>query len=203
MHPFFAVLVAFVKTALFCLAMLVVMAVAALIVDWIAAKVTGRGENETGIFKKTLVVIFVLTFVAVFPSQYNHYTSTAYLEDQLEQVIDRSDGLLKYYKINFPMTWGYIKKNVMMAEEYLEYYDHVWGDLQEYLGDGIPFDTLTKYEMSLVNYPHVGSRICIAKGGKTYHSTEKCYTLIKTKVKVWVDASQKWKYSPCSKCVGD
>lgn len=172
----------------------------------------GLSNNAQVILFHTCVVgLAAILFIAsvnifhitVFDRQETTQSSRVKATSSTKRDEPSTNALVEYYKENYPMTWGYIKKNTMWPEEYLEYYDSVWGDLQEYLGDGIPFDTLTMYEMSLVNYPNVGPRICIARGGKTYHSTEKCYTLLKTDVKVWVDASRRRIYSPCSKCVGN
>lgn len=113
-----------------------------------------------------------------------------------------SATLITYYKMNFPMTWGYISKYSDNPSEYIVFYHDVWGDLQKYHGDGIPFDTLSWYEQSLVDYPDIGSYIYFAVGGKTYHSTRDCYTLLRSETSLRSSqfASQ---YSPCSKCVGD
>lgn len=108
-----------------------------------------------------------------------------------------------YYQDNYPMTWGYINKNADDPYEYIEFYDDVWGDMQKYTGDGINFDTLTRYEQSLVNYPRIGSYVYFASSSsKEYHSTKQCYSLLKSNP-VSRPSSQRYKYNPCSKCVGD
>jgi hypothetical protein len=114
-----------------------------------------------------------------------------------------SSSTAEYYKQNFPMTWGYIYKNADDPYVYVEYYDSVWGDLQRHTGDGIIFETLTRYEQRLVNYPRIGTYIYFATSKtREYHSTAKCYTLLKSKP-VSRPASYRYNYTPCSKCVGD
>lgn len=108
-----------------------------------------------------------------------------------------------YYQMNYPMTWGYISKYSSAPESYLQTYDRIWGDLQRYHGDGIPFDTLSRYEQSLVNYPGIGSYIYFANASsREYHSTVYCYTLLRSNP---VQRSSRYasQYNPCSKCVGD
>lgn len=108
---------------------------------------------------------------------------------------------LSYYQENYPMTWGYIRKNADNPASYVKYYHQVWGDMQAYTGDGINFDTLTRYEQSLVNYPRIGSYVYFAsKTSKEYHSTSKCYSLLKSNP-ISRPASQRHNYNPCSKCV--
>lgn len=108
-----------------------------------------------------------------------------------------------YYQMNYPMTWGYISKYAAVPESYIQTYDRIWGDLQRYHGDGIPFDTLSRYEQSLVNYPGIGSYIYFASASsREYHSTVYCYTLLRSTP---VQRSSRFasQYNPCSKCVGD
>ena len=112
-------------------------------------------------------------------------------------------NLAKYYKENYPKTWGYIKKYADDPLDYVEFYDSVWGDLQEYMGDGIPFETLTKYEQSLVNYPKLWNTVFVAStSSNTYHSTADCYTLLRSSPLAKPYSKYKDK-DPCSKCVGD
>ena len=114
-----------------------------------------------------------------------------------------STPLVFYYQMNYPMTWGYISKYSSAPESYLQTYDRIWGDLQRYHGDGIPFDTLSRYEQSLVNYPGIGSYIYFANASsREYHSTVYCYTLLRSNP---VQRSSRYasQYNPCSKCVGD
>lgn len=113
-----------------------------------------------------------------------------------------SATLITYYKMNFPMTWGYISKYADSPANYIVYYHNVWGDLQKYHGDGIPFDTLSRYEQSLVNYPPIGLYIYFAKGSNTYHSTRDCYTLLRSETS-FRGAKSAYMYEPCSKCVGE
>lgn len=102
------------------------------------------------------------------------------------------------------MTWGYISKNADYPSSYVITYDRIWGDLQRYRGDGIPFDTLTRYEMSLVNYPAIGSKVYFSSAtSRTYHSTLSCYTLLKSSSPVYRSSSTRYQYEPCSKCVGE
>lgn len=114
-----------------------------------------------------------------------------------------ADNTAAYYQDYYPLVWGYIKKNADSPYDYIEFYDSVWGDLQEYTGDGINFDTLTRYEQSLVNYPKIGSRVYFSSStSRNYHSTNMCYSLLKSNP-ISRPASQRYSYNPCSKCVGD
>lgn len=119
------------------------------------------------------------------------------------RTVSSSLSLALYYQINYPMVWGYISKYAAVPESYIETYDRIWGDLQRYHGDGIPFDTLSRYEQSLVNYPGIGSYIYFASASsREYHSTVYCYTLLRSTP---VQRSSRFasQYNPCSKCVGD
>lgn len=107
-----------------------------------------------------------------------------------------------YYKANYPMTWGYISKYADDPTTYVQFYQKVWGDLQKYHGDGIPFETLTRYEQSLVHYPSIGQYIYFAVGERTYHSTRDCYTLLRSETSLRM-AKYAYLYDPCSKCVGE
>lgn len=116
--------------------------------------------------------------------------------------ISKQKTTASYYKENYPMTWGYIKKYARDPESYVEYYDSVWGDLQAYHGDGIIFNTLTWKERQYVHYPSVGSNIYFSSQSATeYHSTMKCYSLLRTKTIYMGPSSDKRYYDPCSKCV--
>lgn len=111
----------------------------------------------------------------------------------------------KYYKKNYPMTWGFINKNYQYPDVYVDYYDRVWGKLQSFHGDGIVFDTLNSYEQSLVEYPSIKTFVYFANE-KTdeYHSTTMCYTLLKSqKTIITRNYGCIGDYDPCSKCVGD
>lgn len=110
----------------------------------------------------------------------------------------------EYYQRNFPMTYGYIRKNADNPEAYIRYYDSVWGTLQRYRGDGIPFDTLTSTERALVNYPIIGKYVYFSSStSNTYHSIKECYSLLKSENIVSRPSSSRYKYSPCSKCVDE
>jgi len=111
----------------------------------------------------------------------------------------------KYYKKNYPMTWGYINKNYQYPDVYVDYYDRVWGRLQSFHGDGIVFDTLTSYEQSLVEYPSIKTFVYFAnEKTTTYHSTTMCYTLLKSQNTIITrNYGYIENYDPCSKCVGD
>ena len=115
-----------------------------------------------------------------------------------------ADDIAGYYQRNYPATWGYIKKNSSNPYLYVKIYDGIWGALQAYHRDGIPFSTLTKYEMSLIYYPNIGSRIYFSDANsRTYHSTLNCYTLLKSSSPVYRSSSTRYQYEPCSKCVGE
>ena len=109
----------------------------------------------------------------------------------------------RHYENNHPETYRYIYKYAENPEAYLYTYDGIWGDLQDYIGDGIPFDTLTPYEQSLVDYPEPGAYIWVVSGRSTYHNTPDCFTLLRsTEVERYAYSSHVY-YNPCSKCVGD
>lgn len=111
-------------------------------------------------------------------------------------------SILQYYQHNYPQTWGYISKHAEDPFNYLQYYHSVWGRLQEYHGDGIPFGTLTAFEQMLVSYPPIKSYIYLAVGQTTYHSTPDCYTLLRSDV--YAEPAKYFSfYDPCSKCVGE
>lgn len=111
-------------------------------------------------------------------------------------------SILQYYQHNYPQTWGYISKYADDPFNYLQYYHSVWGRLQVYHGDGIPFGTLTAFEQRLVSYPPIKSYIYLATGQTTYHSTPDCYTLLRSDV--YAEPSKYFSfYEPCSKCVGE
>lgn len=134
------------------------------------------------------------------PSSYTSFDSSLYDEYAFLQ---RATSTAEYYKENYPMTWGYINKNADDPYTYVEFYDNVWGDMQKYTGDGINFDTLTRYEQSLVNYPAIGSYVYFSSTkSREYHSTDKCYSLLKSNP-ISRPASHRRNYDPCSKCVGD
>lgn len=108
-----------------------------------------------------------------------------------------------YYIINYPMVWGYISKYADDPISYVSTYHKIWGNLHMHMGDGIPFDTLTSYEMSLVNYPAIGSFVYLAGSNPTtYHSTPKCFTLLRSDRVTYTGSYNRYRYEPCSKCVG-
>jgi hypothetical protein len=108
------------------------------------------------------------------------------------------------FKNNYPMVWGYIQKNAEYPNTYLSTYMNIWGKLQKYHGDGIPFDTLNTYEQTLVNFPEIGPNIYFANNKtKTYHSSKDCYALLASNIVVVKKTENLKEYDPCSKCVGD
>lgn len=119
------------------------------------------------------------------------------------QTSEYRQSLADYYKEYYPMTWGYIYKYADNPYSYIEFYDDIWGDLQYYHGDGILFETLTRYEQGLVNYPVLSSVVYCTPSGSDYHATRDCYTLLRSKSILRKQLSDVRKYSPCSKCVGD
>lgn len=108
-----------------------------------------------------------------------------------------------YYSVFYPMTWGYFEINTEDPFAYSLFYQAIWGDLQEYRGDGIPFDTLSRYEKSLVDYPTIGAYIYFSSASSNvYHSTNYCFTLLKS-TPIRRAAQYRYMYTPCSKCVGE
>lgn len=112
-------------------------------------------------------------------------------------------NLANYYRNEFPQVWGWIVKYADDPYSYIIFYDRIWGDLQEYHGDGMPFHTLTYYEQSLVHYPARGQYIWMASGSTTYHNTPDCYTLLRSKQIIRYPYAARIHYYPCSKCVGE
>lgn len=159
-------------------------------------------SNAITIFALALSIVLACLLVQPFKGE----SAAPYSEKKTKSSYTESSktsDVASYYQRKYPMVWGYIKKNSSSPYEYIEYYHQVWGRLQAYTGDGINFDTLTRYEQSLVNYPYVGKYIYFANAKtKEYHSTYKCYTLLKSNP-VSRDASYAYMYNPCSKCVGD
>lgn len=153
------------------------------------------------------LLAFLLAILVTFPlsscsKKQTHPTATSYRYSTSKPTATPFD-VVAYYQKNYPMVWGYIRKNASNPASYIKYYHQVWGDLQSYTGDGINFDTLTRYEQSLVNYPRIGSYVYFSSAkSKEYHSTSMCYSLLKSKP-VSRPASQRYNYDPCSKCVGD
>ena len=159
--------------------------------------------NAITIFALLLSIVLACLLVQPFkkePAEFNSERGTASARSESTKHSD----IASYYQRNYPAVWGYIKKNASDPYSYIEFYHQVWGDLQEYTGDGINFDTLTWYEQSLVNYPDIGSFIYFANpDSKEYHSTSKCYTLLKSYPTSSKSSAYAYKYNPCSKCVGD
>lgn len=196
--------------------------VASIIAGWILGLnitwriVKRRGESSTTIWEvlkygiPCMVAIACVLFLAFGgnkgdPTQpKTKYNARQEYEDESWESVLETAEIVAYYQKNYPMVWGYIKKNASDPYSYIEFYHQVWGDLQEYTGDGINFDTLTWYEQSLVNYPDIGSFIYFANpDSKEYHSTNKCYTLLKSYPTSSKSSAYAYKYNPCSKCVGD
>lgn len=182
-------------------------------INWKVAK--RRGESLATIQETikygvpcmaTIACALSLVFWIAQPKTEQHkeeYTVEYEYEDNSWDSVVRTAEIAAYYQDYYPMVWGYIKKNADSPYDYIEFYDSVWGDLQEYTGDGINFDTLTRYEQSLVNYPRIGSRVYFSSStSKEYHSTNMCYSLLKSNP-ISRPASQRYSYNPCSKCVGD
>lgn len=105
------------------------------------------------------------------------------------------------YRSHYPATWAYINHNTKDAESYIYYYHFVWGDLQAKHGDGIIYGSLSEDEQALVNYPPVCKTVYIsAVNSKTYHSTPKCYALLKS-TPIEVDVIHTIVRKRCTKCV--
>lgn len=84
--------------------------------------------------------------------------------------------------------------------------EEVWGELEDSEG-GRVWDTLTKEQQALVNYPYLDTN-CVywVAGGKSYHSIDWCYTLEKSEniqSGPLTEAIEMGKVDPCSKCVGE
>ncbi len=84
--------------------------------------------------------------------------------------------------------------------------EEVWGDLIEQEGDYV-WNTLTAKQQELINYPDLDkNKVYWVSNGKSYHSIEWCYTLLKSEniVSGSIDkAINNGKSDPCSKCVGN
>lgn len=95
-------------------------------------------------------------------------------------------------------------KSSEAVEEYLCFYDRVWGDLHASVG-GVAFSTLTDAQRKLVNFPDVDyNKVYYTPSGKSYHSTDMCYTLLRSKEirsGTFTDAILGGHGSGCSKCV--
>lgn len=199
MNPVFAVVRSLFDSLWACmqffLIMLLVSALVASLLESIKKKISNSPEEENSgsktIFILTLLQI-ALVIVLVFPSKYDAYTSPSYV---MWNIAER-------YERDYPSTWSYISKHCDDPYDYVVYYDKIWGDLQEYNGDGIVFDTLSSYEQSKVNYPDIGKYIYYTSGSRTYHSTPLCYTLLRSNPYQRLSKFSDM-YDPCSKCVGD
>ena len=187
-------------------------AIAGLIVSGIMLaweKITGTKSER--FLTPAIVIVFALQFIAML-SYVTYVEMDNYIDERRAkeqpvvtdaewEAVVRAAELASYYKDEYPMTWGYIQKNSDMPYDYLEFYHQVWGDMQSYTGDGINFDTLTRYERSLVNYPPIGSYVYFASSkSKEYHSTKLCYSLLKSDP-ISRPSTQRHNYDPCSKCV--
>lgn len=89
---------------------------------------------------------------------------------------------------------------------YPDTHDEVWGELEDSEG-GRVWDTLTKSQQALVNYPYLDvNNVYWVAGGKSYHSIDWCYTLEKSdniQSGPLTEAIEVGKGDSCSKCVGD
>lgn len=169
-------------------------------------------QKENGAFKffvgligcTFLVIIGLIVYAVNAPDPTASPSTVAYTRQAFQPKPTATPfNAVSYYQDNYPMVWGYVRKNASNPASYIQYYHRVWGDLQEYTGDGINFDTLTRYEQSLVNYPRIGTYVYFAtSSSSTYHSTNMCYSLLKSDP-ISRPASQRYKYNPCSKCVED
>lgn len=179
---------------------------------YIAATIYDRLDGKVKKFRYLFVPSFLI-FTCLFFAAVVSFTDLEvfepepnkehqYEDEDWDSVVGATE-IAAYYQDYYPMVWGYIKKNADRPYDYIEYYHEVWGDLQAYTGDGINFDTLTRYEQSLVNYPAIGQWIYFATSKSIeYHSTNMCYTLLRS-APVFRPASQRYNYNPCSKCVGN
>lgn len=150
-------------------------------------------EDRTWTRFVVLAIVFVAAFVWQFVVNYQEATDP----------INIQYAIYERYEKEYPMTWGYIEKNADDAQEYVVFYDSVWGKLQKKYGDGIIFGTLTPAQRRLVNFPPLTNRIYLSsKSAKEFHSTPMCYALLKSNP-VSTSIVLKNKYDPCSKCVGD
>lgn len=115
--------------------------------------------------------------------------------------IDHIPLLAIHYISKYPKTWGYIKHNATNPDSYVYTYDHYWGKLQEYHGDGVIFDTLTDKEQELVKYKPLGDSVYISSvDSDTYHAIPDCYSLLKSKC-IEIDAVHRIVRNRCTKCV--
>ena len=175
-------------------------------IGWTKSWQEGSDEVKRSGLRKKAALVAVVAFVALILA----VGSGAFDKNEASKTGTESNtsyktvsSIKRFYQENYPMVWGYIQKNADDPDEYIKYYNQVWGDLQRYTGDGINFDTLTRYEQSLVNYPPIGSWVYFASSkSNEYHSTSMFYTLLKSSP-VFRPSSQRHNYYPCSKCVGD
>lgn len=115
--------------------------------------------------------------------------------------IDHIPRLAIHYISKYPKTWGYIKHNATNPDSYVYTYDHYWGKLQEYHGDGVIFDTLSDKEQELVKYKPLGDSVYISSvDSDTYHAIPDCYSLLKSKC-LEIDAVHRIVLKRCTKCV--
>lgn len=163
----------------------------------------GHEPSSTMVSVAALALSIVLACVLVQPFGKTDLPAETLHISQTETSYQNNERIAAYYQNNYPMVWGYIRRNAEDPYEYIGYYHDVWGDLQRYTGDGINFDTLGKYEQSLVNYPSIGMYVYFSTAkSRTYHSTRMCYALLKTDP-ITRPSHQRFSYSPCSKCVGE
>ena len=88
------------------------------------------------------------------------------------------------------------------VEEYLEFYDSIWGELTKAEGD-IIFEALTEEQQALVHYPKFDGAAYFVPKGNAFHSTDWCYTLLRSK-EIWKTDCEEavlMGLYPCKKCV--
>lgn len=195
MNPLMSFIFALGKTLYGCLSLSLLMAFVAAVAYWLYSKLSKEDEEKPSSIKPVLILILIQMFIYsiyVFPLHYDAYSSP----------VSSYDKVAERYQEEYPSTWAYISKYSDDPYDYVVYYDIIWGDLQKYHGDGIFFDTLSKYEQSLVDYPTVDEYICRVQGSNTYHSTASCYTLLRSDV-ITLSSKYSYLYEPCSKCVGE
>lgn len=176
--------------------------------DWVGQRIMNISHPDHSDDSKgalSIVIILFVLFALLVSFILASSSGTSYTPPALSRATasPQPTNTGSYYERYYPNTWNYICKYTFSPYEYVKIYDRIWGDLQRYHGDGIPFATLTAYEQSLVNYPDHGQYIYVSSGSHTYHNTRDCYTLLRSTSVLRYSYISHIRYSPCSKCVGE
>lgn len=127
---------------------------------------------------------------------------------------DKNIALQVYFKMN-PPTLAICEEEWYYDNEYNEMVinpachsnfteERYWDKLFIFSG-GIPWNTLTPLQKSLIDYPTIDeNKVYFVENGSSYHSTFNCYTLSKSKIIYYTslkNAKNLMDLSPCSKCI--